>query len=73
MPYHLEASVPGVVVVGDAWAESAKQVAAAVGEGQLKSDGIEMVTLESTSGSAPSRARSGYSLRWASTSAGLPR
>ncbi len=26
---------------------------------QLKGDGIEMVTLESTSGSAPSRARSG--------------
>jgi hypothetical protein len=40
---------------------------------QLKGDGIEIVTLESTSGSAPSRARSGYSLRWASTSAGLPR
>ena len=33
MPYHLEASVPGVVVVGDARAESAKRVAAAVGEG----------------------------------------
>jgi len=30
-------------------------------------------TLESTSGSAPSWARSGYSLRWASTSSGLPR
>jgi len=40
---------------------------------QLKGDGIEMVTLESTSSSAPSQARSGYSLRWASTSAGLPR
>ena len=40
---------------------------------QLKGDGIEMVTLESTSGSAPSRARTGHSLRWASTSAGLPR
>ena len=35
MPYHLEASVPGVVVVGDARAESAKQVAAAVGEGAM--------------------------------------
>ena len=32
MAYHLEAGVPGVVVVGDAKAESAKQVAAAVGE-----------------------------------------
>ena len=40
---------------------------------QLKGHGIEMVTLESTSGSAPSQARSGYSLRWAFTSAGLPR
>jgi hypothetical protein len=35
MPYHLEASVPGVVVVGDARAESAEQVAAAVGEGAM--------------------------------------
>ena len=35
MPYHLEASVPGVAVVGDARAESAKQVAAAVGEGAM--------------------------------------
>jgi thioredoxin reductase len=34
MPYHLEASVPGVVVVGDARAESGKQ-AAAVGEGAM--------------------------------------
>jgi len=32
MPYHREASVPGVAVVGDARAESAKRVAAAVGE-----------------------------------------
>ena len=40
---------------------------------QLKGHGIEMVTLESTSGSAPSQARSGYSLRWAFTSTGLPR
>jgi thioredoxin reductase (NADPH) len=35
MPYHLEASVPDVVVVGDARAESAKRVAAAVGEGAM--------------------------------------
>jgi len=35
MPYHLEASVPRVVVVGDARAESAEQVAAAVGEGAM--------------------------------------
>jgi len=34
MPHHLEASVPSVVVVGDARAESAKQVAA-VGEGAM--------------------------------------
>jgi thioredoxin reductase (NADPH) len=35
MPHHLEASVPSVVVVGDARAESAKQVAAAVGGGAM--------------------------------------
>jgi len=35
MPYHLEASVPRVVVVSDARAESAKRVAAAVGEGAM--------------------------------------
>jgi thioredoxin reductase (NADPH) len=35
MPYHLESSVPGVVVVGDARVESGKQVAAAVGEGAM--------------------------------------
>ena len=35
MPYHLEASVLGVVAVGDARAESAKRVAAAVGEGAM--------------------------------------
>ena len=35
MPYHLEASVPGVFVAGDARAESAKRVASAVGEGAM--------------------------------------
>jgi thioredoxin reductase (NADPH) len=35
MPYHLETSVPGVFVAGDARAESAKRVASAVGEGAL--------------------------------------
>ena len=35
MPYHLEASVPGVVVIDDARAESAKRVASAVGEGAM--------------------------------------
>ena len=35
MPYHLETSVPGVFVAGDAHAESAKRVASAVGEGAL--------------------------------------
>ncbi len=35
MPYHLESSVPGVFVAGDARAESAKRVASAVGEGAL--------------------------------------
>jgi thioredoxin reductase (NADPH) len=34
-PYHLEASVPGVFVAGDARAESAKRVASAVGEGAM--------------------------------------
>ena len=34
-PYHLETSVPGVLVVGDARAESAKRVASAVGEGAM--------------------------------------
>jgi len=34
-PYHLETSVPGVFVAGDARAESAKRVAAAVGEGAM--------------------------------------
>ena len=34
-PYHLETSVPGVFVVGDARAESAKRVASAVGEGAM--------------------------------------
>jgi len=34
-PYHLETSVPGVFVVGDAHAESAKRVASAVGEGAM--------------------------------------
>jgi thioredoxin reductase (NADPH) len=35
MPYHLETSVPGVFVAGDARSESAKRVASAVGEGAL--------------------------------------
>jgi thioredoxin reductase (NADPH) len=35
MPYHLETSVHGVFVAGDARAESAKRVASAVGEGAL--------------------------------------
>jgi thioredoxin reductase (NADPH) len=35
VPYHLESSVPGVFVAGDARAESAKRVASAVGEGAL--------------------------------------
>jgi thioredoxin reductase (NADPH) len=34
-PHHLETSVPGVFVAGDARAESAKRVAAAVGEGSM--------------------------------------
>jgi thioredoxin reductase (NADPH) len=34
-PYHLESSVPGVFVAGDARSESAKRVASAVGEGAL--------------------------------------
>ncbi len=35
MPYHLETSVPGVFVAGDARSESAKRVASAVGEGAM--------------------------------------
>ena len=35
MPYHLETSVPGVFVAGDARADSAKRVASAVGEGAM--------------------------------------
>ncbi|MGW2203103.1 FAD-dependent oxidoreductase [Streptomyces sp. NPDC001774] len=34
-PYHLETSVPGVFVAGDARAQSAKRVASAVGEGAM--------------------------------------
>src|SRR5262249_59522920 len=34
-PYHLEASVPGVFVAGDARAESAKRVASAAGGGAV--------------------------------------
>jgi thioredoxin reductase (NADPH) len=34
-PYHLETSVPGVFVAGDVRADSAKRVAAAVGEGSM--------------------------------------
>ena len=34
-PYHLESSVPGVFVAGDARSESAKRVASAVGEGAM--------------------------------------
>ncbi|MEU9133134.1 FAD-dependent oxidoreductase [Kitasatospora sp. NPDC048540] len=35
LPYHLETSVPGVFVAGDARSESAKRVASAVGEGAM--------------------------------------
>jgi thioredoxin reductase (NADPH) len=35
LPYHLEASVPGIFVAGDVRAESAKRVASAVGEGAM--------------------------------------
>ncbi|MFC9330677.1 FAD-dependent oxidoreductase [Kitasatospora sp. NPDC057015] len=35
VPYHLETSVPGVFVAGDARSESAKRVASAVGEGAM--------------------------------------
>jgi thioredoxin reductase (NADPH) len=35
LPYHLETSVPGIFVAGDARAESAKRVASAVGEGAM--------------------------------------
>jgi thioredoxin reductase (NADPH) len=35
VPYHLESSIPGVFVAGDARAESAKRVASAVGEGAM--------------------------------------
>jgi thioredoxin reductase (NADPH) len=34
-PYHLESSVPGIFVAGDARAESVKRVASAVGEGAM--------------------------------------
>jgi thioredoxin reductase (NADPH) len=34
-PYHLETSVPGIFVAGDARADSAKRVASAVGEGAM--------------------------------------
>ncbi|RPE37611.1 thioredoxin reductase (NADPH) [Streptomyces sp. Ag109_O5-1] len=34
-PYHLETSIPGVFVAGDARSESAKRVASAVGEGAM--------------------------------------
>ena len=34
-PHHLESSVPGVFVAGDVRSESAKRVAAAVGEGSM--------------------------------------
>ena len=34
-PLHLETSVPGVFVAGDARAESVKRVASAVGEGAM--------------------------------------
>jgi thioredoxin reductase (NADPH) len=34
-PYHLESSIPGLFVAGDARAESAKRVASAVGEGAM--------------------------------------
>jgi thioredoxin reductase (NADPH) len=35
LPYHLETSVPGVFVAGDARADSAKRVASAVGDGAM--------------------------------------
>jgi thioredoxin reductase (NADPH) len=35
LPYHLETSVPGVFVAGDARSDSAKRVASAVGEGAM--------------------------------------
>jgi thioredoxin reductase (NADPH) len=35
VPYHLESSIPGVFVAGDARAESAKRVASALGEGAM--------------------------------------
>ncbi len=35
LPYHLETSIPGVFVAGDARADSAKRVASAVGEGAM--------------------------------------
>jgi thioredoxin reductase (NADPH) len=34
-PHHLETSVPGVFVAGDVRSDSAKRVAAAVGEGSM--------------------------------------
>ncbi len=34
-PYYLESSLPGVLVAGDARAESVKRVASAVGEGAM--------------------------------------
>jgi thioredoxin reductase (NADPH) len=34
-PYHLETSLPGVFVAGDARAKSGKRVASAVGEGAM--------------------------------------
>jgi len=34
-PHHLETSVPGVFVAGDVRSQSAKRVAAAVGEGSM--------------------------------------
>jgi thioredoxin reductase (NADPH) len=34
-PYHLETSVPGILVAGDARSQSGKRVAAAVGEGAM--------------------------------------
>ena len=34
-PYHLESSVPGVFVAGDARSASVKRVASAVGEGAM--------------------------------------
>lgn len=47
-PYHLETSVPGVFVAGDARAESAKRVASAVGEGAMPSCSCTVISPSSS-------------------------